>query len=274
MKSAIKASLIISISLFGVSGCSAFKIYDNIRSPEALGSYYQDDKTKSFAWNVGAYAGYPWVLSDHTYDKSIDMMVNSTSYAMNLTSDLGSALAGGALGLGAGFIGGLTEGYPLKPSKVWTAKLENGETYNQSRVIERFIINNFKVRPVEPDDTPKIKLRLGMIDINKITCVENKPYQYTHECTLPGVSHSTIYVTAARPATGEEFGKILNLKPGRYGVFLTRNESDLIQKDDAPDVYFYMKDGVYKSGKNTLPLISPREDGKRLVLIDGNAELL
>ncbi|HGY1053536.1 TPA: hypothetical protein ACNUVO_004346 [Aeromonas salmonicida subsp. pectinolytica] len=274
MNNKLKISVIAGVVLFGMSGCSAFKVYDDFRSPEGLGVHYKDDATKSFAWNVGAYAGYPWILSDHGYDKSMDMLVNSTSYAMNLSADLGSSLAGGALGLGAGFIGGLTEGYPLKPSLVWTAQLEDGEEYNQTRAIERFIIKNFKVRPVEADDTPKIKLRLGMIDINKVTCVENNPYQYTHECELPGVSHSTIYVTAARPATGEEFGKILNLKPGKYGVFMTRNESDLIEKEDAADVYFYMKDGAYQSGKNVLPLVGPRDDGKRLALIDGKAALL
>ncbi|WP_290435453.1 hypothetical protein [Aeromonas caviae] len=274
MSNKIKIGLIASVFVFGVSGCSAFKVYNDFRNPEGLGEYYKDDATKSFAWNVGAYAGYPWVLNDGRYDKSMDLLVNSTSYAMNLSADLGSSLAGGALGLGAGFIGGLTEGYPLKPSLVWTAQLEDNEEYNQARAIERFIIKNFKVRAVEADDTPKIKLRLGMIDINKITCVENHPYQYTHECELPGVSHSTIFVTAARPATGEEFGKILNLKPGRYGVFVTRNQSDLIEKDDAADVYFYMKDGAYQSGNNVLPLVGPREDGKRLVVIDGKTTLI
>ena len=45
---------------------------------------------------------------------------------------------------------------------------------------------------------------------------------------------------------------------------------------NAADKYFYLEQGAYvlSDSKTVLPRVAPREDGKRLVIIDGKATLI
>lgn len=73
-----------SLALISVTGCSS--------TPKDIGQPYVQDKSKSFALNVGAYAGFPHVLKDNNYNHGLDTLVVSSSNAMLLADDLGSSM--------------------------------------------------------------------------------------------------------------------------------------------------------------------------------------
>lgn len=83
------------LSIAAITGCSS--------TPKDLGQPFVQDKSKSVALNVAAYAGYPYLLVDNSYSQEFDTLVTSSSNAMLLANDLSGSLGslgGGTLGLG------------------------------------------------------------------------------------------------------------------------------------------------------------------------------
>ncbi|HHQ4589430.1 hypothetical protein [Aeromonas veronii] len=101
---------------------------------------------------------------------------------------------------------------------------------------------------------------------------------FDFSCFDPAYKSFNHYIKVVRPANGTEFSNVMKLPAGQYGVYVMRSDkgSVLHPKKDAPDAYFYLKSGSYVLGDtNTiLPRVAPREDGKRLVFIDGKPTLI
>jgi hypothetical protein len=260
-------------SIAALTGCSS--------TPKDLGQPFTQDKSKSVALNVAAYAGYPYLLKDNSYSKGLDTVVTSTSntllLANDLTGSLGS-LGGGALGLGLGFISGMADQYPLVGGKVFTAKLQPGEDYKSAATVLRVLKANYEKREVDSADGDKLRSLLAKSSLADYVCEPTTVDDYDFSCFDPADDRYNTYVKAIRPANGLEFAEVMPLTKGSYGVFFICNDrgSVLTPKKDATDAYFYLKDGSYVLGNtNTvLPRVAPREDGKRLVFIEGKATLI
>lgn len=257
------------LSIAAITGCSS--------TPKDLGQPFVQDKSKSVALNVAAYAGYPYVLSDKSYDKGLDTLVTSSSNAVLLANDMGS-LGGGALGLGLGFISGMAAQYPLDIGYVFTAKLQPGEAYKSAATVLRVLQSNYQMRNVDSADGNKLRSLLAKSSLADYVCEPTTVGDYDFSCFDPADDRYNTYVKATRPANGLEFAEVMPLAKGNYGVFFIRNDrgSVLTPKKDAPDAYFHLNKGSYVLGNSNtiLPRVAPREDGKRLVFIDGKATLI
>lgn len=261
------------LAMTALAGCSS--------TPKDMGKPFVQDKSKSVALNVAAYAGYPYVLRDNSYDKGLDTLVTSTSNALLLANDLSGSLGslgGGALGLGLGFISGMADQYPLDAGRVFTAKLQPGEDYKSAATVLRVLQANYQKREVDSADGDKLRSLLAKPSLADYVCEPTTVKEYDFSCYDPADDRYNTYVRATRPANGLEFAEVMPLTKGIYGVFFIRNDrgSVLTPKKDATDAYFYLKDGSYVLGNtNTiLPRVAPRADGKRLVFIDGKATLI
>ena len=261
------------LAMAALAGCSS--------TPKDIGQPFVQDKSKCVALNVAAYAGYPYVLRDNSYSQGFDTLVASTSNALLLANDLSGSLGafgGGALGLGLGFISGLTDQYPLDGGDVFTAKLHPGENYKSAATVLRVLQTNYQKREVDSADGDKLRSLLAKSSLADYVCEPTTVSDYDFSCFDPADDRYNTYVKATRPANGLEFSEVMPLPQGNYGVFFINNDrgSVLTPKKDATDAYFYLKDGSYVLGNtNTiLPRVAPREDGKRLVFIDGKATLI
>lgn len=261
------------LAITALTGCSS--------KPKDMGQPFTQDKSKSVALNVAAYAGYPYVLRDNSYDKSLDTLVSSSSNALLMANDLSGSLGslgGGALGLGLGFISGMAAQYPLDAGKVFTAKLQPGEDYKSAATVLRVIKDNYQKREVDAADGEKLRGLLAKTTFADYVCEPTTVKDYDFSCFDPADDRYNTYVKATRPANGLEFAEVMPLAKGNYGVFFIRNDrgSVLTPRKDATDAYFHLKDGSYVLGNtNTvLPRVAPREDGKRLVFLNGKATLI
>lgn len=260
-------------SIAAITGCSS--------TPKDMGQPFVQDKSKSLALNVAAYAGYPYVLRDNSYSKGFDTLVASTSNALLLANDLSGSLGafgGGALGLGLGFISGMADQSPLDAGKVFTAKLQPGEDYKSAATVLRVLQTNYQRREVDSADGDKLRSLLAKPSLADYVCEPTTVKEYDFSCYDPADDRYNTYVRATRPANGLEFAEVMPLTKGSYGVFFIRNDrgSVLTPKKDATDAYFYLEKGSYVLGNSNtiLPRVAPREDGKRLVFIDGKATLI
>lgn len=263
-------------SIAALTGCSS--------TPKDMGQPFSQDKSKSVALNVAAYAGYPYVLRDNSYDKGLDTLVGSTSNALLLANDLSGSLGslgGGGLGLGLGFISGLADQYPLDVAKVFTAKLQPGEDYRSAATVLRVLKANYQKRPEDADEFKALSGYFAKADLDAYVCEPAgflAKNDFDFSCFDPAYKGFNHYVKVVRPANGIEFSGVMKLAAGQYGVYVMRSDkgSVLLPKKDAPDAYFHLKNGSYVLGNSNtvLPRVAPREDGKRLVFIDGKATLI
>lgn len=260
-------------SIAALTGCSA--------TPKNIGKPFSQNKSKSVALNVAAYAGYPYLLKDNSYSKGLDTVVTSTSNALLLANDLSGSvgsIGGGAFGVGLGLMSGLVAQYPLDMANVFTAKLQPGEDYRSATTALRVMKANYQKRAKRADELKALNGFFENPSLDAYVCEPTMLIPWDYSCFDPAYEGFALYVRAIRPATGNEFPQVMPLDKGNYGVFLIGRArgSVLTPKKDAPDAYFYMEKGFYVlGGTNTiLPLIAPREDGKRLVFIDGKATLI
>ncbi|WP_339015382.1 hypothetical protein [Aeromonas popoffii] len=260
-------------SIAALTGCSS--------TPKDLGQPFVQDKSKSVALNVAGYAGYPYLLKDNSYSKGLDTVVTSTSNTLLLANDLSGSLGsigGGALGAGLGLISGLVAQYPLDKAKVFTAKLQPGEDYRSAATALRVLKENYQKRAKDADEFEDLNGFFENPSLDAYVCEPTMLSSWDYSCFDPAYEGFDLYVRAIRPATGNEFPQVMPLDKGNYGVFLISSGKGgvLTPKKDAPDAYFYMEEGSYVlGGTNTiLPRVAPREDGKRLVFIDGKATLI
>lgn len=261
------------LAMTTLAGCSS--------TPKDMGQPFIQDKSKSVALNVAAYAGYPYLLQDNSYSKGLDTVVTSTSNTLLLANDLSGSLGsigGGALGAGLGLISGLADQYPLDVAEVFTAKLQPGEDYKSAATVMRVLKANYEKRGVGSADGEKLRSLLAKPSLADYVCEPTNVDDFDFSCFDPADDRYNTYVKATRPANGLEFAEVMPLDKGNYGVFVIRNGrgSVLNPKKDAMDAYFYLKKGSYVLGNSNtiLPRVAPREDGKRLVFIDGKATLI
>lgn len=261
------------LAITALTGCSS--------KPKDMGQPFTQDKSKSVALNVASYAGYPDVLEDNNYSQGFDTLVTSSSNAMLLANDLSGslgAIGGGALGLGLGFISGLNANYPFPGSQVFTAKLMPGEDYKSAATALRVLHANYELRGHQSGDGESINKLLAKKSMADYVCEPTTVADYDYSCFDPADDRYNIYVRASRPANGTEFAEVMPLTPGNYAVYFIRNDRGAIltPKKDAPDLYFVFTDGTFRLGDtNTiLPRVAPREDGKRLVFLNGKATLI
>lgn len=269
MRARILAVSVLAIT--SLAGCSS--------TPEDMGKPFVQDKSKSVALNVAAYAGYPYLLSDNNYSKGFDTLVTSTSNALLLSTDLAGSLGslgGGALGAGLGLISGLAAEFPLDHSDVMTAKLNSGEDYRSPQTVARIVKLNYKKRLARSGDGEELGSFLAKESLADYVCEAYSSSNFDFKCYDPAFDSYTHLVKVSRPASGSEFGEVMPLSPGQYGVYLIRADRGgaLIPKVDAPDAYFSLKDGAYVIGDTILPKVAPREDGKRLVFLHGKATMI
>ncbi|WP_323875458.1 hypothetical protein [Aeromonas veronii] len=263
-------------SIAAITGCSS--------APKDMGQPFVQDKSKSVALNIAAYAGYPYMFSDNAYDKGLDSVVTSTSNAMLLSSDLAGSMgsiAGGGLGLGLGFITGLADQYPLDIAQIVTAKLQPGEDFKSADTVLRVVKANFEKRAKDADEFSGLKGFFEKPNLDAYVCQEADwvgKSDFDYSCFDPAYKSFNMYVKIVRPANGSEFGQVMPLPAGQYGVYVMRNDKGAVlnPKNDAPDAYFHLEHGMFVLGNtNTiLPRVAPRDDGKRLVFIDGKATLI
>ncbi|MFM5016808.1 MULTISPECIES: hypothetical protein [Aeromonas] len=264
------------LSIAAITGCSS--------TPKDLGQPFVQDKSKSVALNVAAYAGYPYLLVDNSYSQGFDTLVTSSSNTMLLANDLSGSLGslgGGTLGLGLGFISGLADQFPLDAAEVFTAKLQPGEDYRSAATVLRVLKANYEKRPEDPEEFKALNGYFAKPNLDAYVCEPAgflAKSNFDFSCFDPAYKSFNHYIKVVRPANGTEFSNVMKLPAGQYGVYVMRSDkgSVLLPKKDAPDTYFYLKSGSYVLGNtNTiLPRVAPREDGKRLVFIDGKATLI
>ncbi|WP_421182058.1 hypothetical protein [Aeromonas dhakensis] len=260
-------------SIAAITGCSS--------APKDMGQPFVQDKSKSVALNVAAYAGYPYLLQDNSYSKGLDTVVTSTSNTLLLANDLSGSLGsigGGALGAGLGLISGLADQYPLDVADVFTAKLQPGEDYRSASAVLRVLKANYQKRAKDADEFKDLKGFFETPNLDAYICEPTTSSNWDYSCFDPAYKSFNHYVQVIRPATGNEFPQVMPLPAGQYGVYVMRSDkgSVLTPKMDAKDPYFHLKNGAYVLGNtNTiLPRVAPRADGKRLVFIDGKATLI
>ncbi len=266
-----KIFAVTTLAVMTLAGCSS--------TPKDMGKPFVQNPTKSVALNVAAYAGYPHLLSDNSYSKGFDTLVTSTSNAMLLSSDLArslGSLGGAGLGIGLGFMSGLVAEYPLQSSNVFTAKLNPGEDYRSPQTIVRVLDANYQKQVAKPDDSEELKTFLNKPSLKDYVCTGTMYKDFDFTCSDPAHDTYTMLVKVVRPASGTEFGEVMPLTPGQYGVYLITPERGYAQevKANAADPYFHMKDGAYVIGDTILPKVAPREDGKRLVFLHGKATMI
>ncbi|MCF5860044.1 hypothetical protein [Aeromonas veronii] len=271
MNGNIFAVSILAMAILG--GCSS--------APKDLGKPFVQDKTKSVAFNVGAYAGYPDVLQDKYYSHDLDTLVTSSSNAMLLSADLGGsmgAFGAGALGVGLGFLSGLTDQLPLKSGYVFTAKLNPGEDYRSPTTVLRVFQENYVKLDPNNKENEHVKDVIEKTSISNFICESTTDYSYDVYCADPAAKKYGFYVKTTRPANGQEFPEVMPLPVGQYGVyFINSARSPAFEpKENTEDSYFHLKNNAFVLGKSNtiLPLVSPRDDGKRLVFIDGKAKFI
>ncbi|BBQ30640.1 hypothetical protein ACTG2K_10320 [Aeromonas caviae] len=267
---------ILAISILAVTslvGCST------IPSVTGKGEYYTPNKSMSYARNIAAYAGYPELIKDNEYSHGLDALVTTGSNVAVLSSDLGSAVGGG-LGLGLGLMSSLTALYPLNLSDVWNAQLNPGEKYDDAATAARVLKANYKVidasrfSPKSHASYDKAFMVKG--SLNDVVCENTMLVGFDYVCADPAFPDNEIYVAAIRPANGTEFADILGAKPGNYGVYLIDVPNTVEVTEGSTDSLFKLQNGAYVSGDGTkiFPRVAPREDGKRLVFINGQATFI
>lgn len=255
-----------------LGGCSS--------TPKDAGKPFVQNPKESVALNVAAYAGYPYILRDNGYSNGLDALATSGGNAVLLASDLAGSLGslgGASLGLGLGLFTSMAAEYPLPMSEVMTAKLNPGEDYRSAATVLRVLKANYEMREVrEKTDGDTLKQFLGKDSLNDYVCEPTTYKKFDFECFDPAYKKYSHFVGVSRPANGTEFGEVMPLTPGSYGVYFMTSDRGavLIPKADAPDPYFTYTKGVYVIGDTVLPKIAPREDGKRLVFLHGKATLI
>ena len=266
-----KIFAVTTLAVMTLAGCSS--------TPKDMGKPFVQDKSKSVALNVAAYAGYPTLLRDNSYSNELDTLVVSTSNALLLANDLAGSLGsfgGAALGAGLGLMSGLTAEYPLDHSQVVTAKLNPGEDFRSPQAVARVIKANYQKRIARSGDGETLGGLLAKESLDDYVCEAYSSSNFDYKCYDPAYEDYSHLVKVARPANGTEFGEVMPLPVGQYGVYLMRTDRGgvLMPKADAPDAYFHMKDGAYVIGDTILPKVAPREDGKRLVFLHGKATMI
>lgn len=254
-----------------LSGCATL--------PSDPGQFYVQDKNMSYAGNVGAYAGYYGVLKDNNYSKSLDTLTTTTSNVLLLSSDMGATLGGG-MGLALGFMSRLTALYPLNISDVWTARLNPGEKYDDQATALRVLKSSYQVLDVThfsaKSHASYDRPFMAKGTLNDVVCEGTILQGFDYVCADPAFPENKFYIAAVRPANGMEFSDILSIQKGNYGVYLIDAPNTVEIKSDTTDHVFQFRNGAYVVGhtKTVLPRVAPREDGKRLVFIDGKATLI
>lgn len=278
----MKKSILIAaafVGLFSIAGCSSTQ-----GNTAKQGEYFIQDKSKSVAWNVAAFAGYPGMFSDHQYTSTLGTGVTMASNSIVIHDGIPSLSPAGALTLGVGMalISDTTKLYPLNISSVVIEPIGKDETYQSSAVVKRAILHYMKIRAPKPNDPDQnFSAFLKSADINTVECKEYSSLLdtagYSHECYLPAKPVYNQYVTAVRPATGDEFAGVWNIPRGNYAVLLLGGGtgSAFIPKS-YDNMFKLVRNGsVIIYGDNViLPFASPREDGKRLIVKDGKAQYL
>lgn len=271
----MKARKIVAVivSVLILAGCSS--------KPEDLGKPYVQDKSKSFALNLAAYAGYPGILEDNNYSHSLDALSRAGTMAVLLPNDLGASMGGlgaGALGFGLGMVTSLADLVPLDSGYIFTAKLQPGEDYRSPDTVLRVIKANFELRGKYKYDDASDAEMLKKTSLDRYVCKPTTDYGYDVTCYDPDFENYNYYVNTTRPANGQEFGDAMPLPFGNYGVYFISagRTGNFVPKKQSVDIHFSFENGVYTSGdgKIVMPRVGPREDGKRLVIIDGKAKFL
>lgn len=276
----MKINLLVAALLASViSGCASNSATS--AKPEIFagkGAYFAQDKTKSFASNLTAFAGYPGKISDHEMPAGLRNGLDFTSGAYLGFSAFDSLW--GATGLGAF---AMLSGDNIRPltisSVIVMVPLSSEQRYNDLSVaklameqsLEKLDDEYFKTYYANKKDTDWIhKLKTFSSDksMNGIICQQASMASrmlsdLDAECNIDGYKVDVVF---ARPATGTEFPELKLLPKGKYAVvLLNKNGNFQVRKDALWAARLDSINKTYKINNYTLPFISPGKDGKRIM---------
>lgn len=277
----IKNLLAIGV-LAALAGCSATTTSHATKK----GDFYTQDKSKSLAWNIAAFGGYPSVFTDHPYTKAIGDGATIAANAIVLkdgSPTLGVADAIG-LSIGINILTSAADNYPLDAAEILFIPLLNGEQFDSPSVIDRLVQERLQFRQPYQNESQSsgIVKFLSSAKMSETKCLPYSPSllskaNWTYKCSNPVDDRYTLLVQAVRPANGTEFPGLVNLANGRYAAVIMRADRGSAFETKSKENVFYMLGlgKTYATGNNTIiPFLSPRPDGKRLIVKDGKAQYL
>jgi hypothetical protein len=267
-----------------LAGCSSRSASPS--KPEIFadkGVYFAQDKEKSLASNLTAFAGYPNLVSDHDMPTGLRRGLDFTSgtyIGFNAFNSLWGATGFGALTMITG-----DDIAPLTPSSiVLMTPLNPGEQYNDLSVAKRAVENSlekidgsFLAKNPNSAAYEKELKRLKFSEnksMNGVVC--NEPgmaeKMLRHNDASCGIDGFNVEVYFARPANGNEFPELKELPKANYAVLLLNIYSDYkLRKDILWGASFDSEKKSFTFDEYTLPFVSPDKSGKR-ILIKGQDE--
>ena len=280
--------LIIAAVIASLAGCS-IQSHDPEKPAVTAdkGSYFAQNKKDSIASNLVAFAGYPYLISDHDMPSDLKAGLDFTSGAYMGFNSFSSLLGSG----GIGALSALT-GDNIRPfgsdSVILMVPLQAGEKYNDLAVAKRAFetyLKKIDASLIKPDSSSAAyKSELARkkfaedANMSGANCrAENAALGLLSGADARcGLGDYDVEIYFSRPATGREFPELSALPKGQYSVMLFNLYYNYAVRSNAPWAAAYDdSQKVFKFKNLTLPFVSPdRKDGGKRIVIDSNNKVL
>lgn len=280
--------IVIAALVAALSGCS-IQSHDPEKPAVTAdkGSYFAQDKKDSIASNLIAFAGYPYLISDHDMPSDLKAGLDFTSGAYMGFNSFSSLF-------GAGGIGALSvlTGDNIRPfgsdSVILMVPLQPGEKYNDLSVAKRAFENYLMkidaslitTNPTSAAYKSQLARKKFAEDANMsgANCrAENAARALLSGADARcGLSDYDIEIYFSRPATGQEFPELGLLPRGQYSVMLFNLYFNYQVRSSVPwAAVFDDRMKFFKFKNLTLPFVTPeRKDGGKRLIIDSNNKVL
>ena len=280
--------LIIAALVASLAGCS-IQSHDPGKPAVTAdrGSYFAQNKKDSIAANLIAFAGYPYVISDHDMPSNLKAGLDFTSGAYMGFNSFGSLFGAGGIGALSAITGDNIR--PFTPdSVILMVPLQPGEKYNDLSVAKRaFETYLTKIDGSKLADNPSSAAYKSELARKKFSEDPNMSGANCHSENAAlgllsgadarcGLADYDVEIYFSRPASGREFPELFSLPKGQYSVMLFNLYYNYAVRSDAPWAAAYDdSQKVFKFKNLTLPFISPdRKDGGKRIVIDSNNKVL
>lgn len=263
-------------AMVGLAGCASTTQPGGSLTAEQKQAMLRDNQSVAAA--MVALSGYPGLVPDSSYSKTLDAAINGGTMAMLLPSDVPglTSLSAGALGFSLTALQG-TYPYDNHFTSLVFVPMEEAVGIETGDFAYR-IINKYYQKPTlgkGASDEYIAKWEAFKVSDAKCKAVSSgfnfTGVHFTHKCIMPSWGPANIQVGGTYD--GAMFDKVMPSMAGKkYVVVLIRGGS-MEAKPDTDNVFKYINHTL-TSRHAVLPFVKPNKEGKRLVFIEGKATFI
>lgn len=265
----------IAISALGLSllaGCASTPAVDTTKSISVTNPH-----STSLANMMVSLAGYPGLLADNGYSKTLDAAVNAGAMSRLLPGDIGvSSMSAAGLGFALTALKGT---YPVQNGAALFVlqPIKDASDITKPDFVRSTVLANLVVRTPGKTERADMTAILNNAKIDTLKCSAYTSFMndagFTHQCQIDGVRKDE-NVKVVGVYEGHDFDGVMPSVPkGKFAVVFVHTPGMLDAKPGAENVFAY-KNGTLVNSIAVLPFVKANDEGKHLVYLNGKATLL